>query len=948
MINVSDKSDVFDNFIASMEKFASRRGIKKEANPLAWARVAEALASIGIIRAVDVGTDALRWGRHADAATWATPAHLFTDLYGAGRTARNMTSPQARGLLRTALGLEDAAAVSARIGSSGLDPNNIKAAFAGNANLSEAFQLNMLGRSAHASAPIDQNIIKAALNDVGVAAGRHDDIIKIMMGSADSATEIARLEAAADALRTTMNARDLRIVQLGDEAVAADRAAEVARLAKAAEVTDATIEAERVTAAAAELARARHANEMIGMSDEAEALARVTADAAEAARASGAADVVRLEAEALEAATRATNAADAARAARAAHAGEITALGDEAAALARSRAGIVDELARLKQLGRAEDAAEIARLERRLAGMGGRHGGGWGRRAIGSSVGVFLAKGALVTAIGAGVYIYLWPSIVNWVKGFFAPGAPGSQDQPLWPPRMWAEIGSRYSSCAAMVDDTIDKMSSVEFSDMTHQSEFDRMVSDIIANGDGLDEVIALSSRSPESITGANSESAVAAALSLTGAVNQLDRYIQDNSAALETSAIITDNWSHAVIALDALHDCLEGSGAELEGWLSRMMGQQSHGTGTTGTTRNYDPNRVFSPGFETRTPPVKVEFEEPVVFDGYGVNFVNIPTEIRTAHIRTAGDIRLAGPELALSLDEATGRAIYTSELASLRADARLQGIPDSHLIQYAANRAAHVLLTTGAFRDRSIGNRIIEERGLSSFYDAAVSGGAPSSGFFGGFGGRRKSTREQAAERRLRNQMIAPAVAPGAGEAATQRNPSPSQSPTPVPSQAEGSIGGVFGMNKRINELKKLALVATKEPKKNSTNNVDNECDLSKIADDCTKSYYKDALLGQNSNDKYMKAYYAGLSSLCDEGLEKRKADYKEYFMLHDETGEDLIHDAHPKAIVVSDAIGRGGLVENGLEQKRQSHGVALSTPTGNYRANYAWLQNKSLIKK
>ena len=61
-----------------------------------------------------------------------------------------------------------------------------------------------------------------------------------------------------------------------------------------------------------------------------------------------------------------------------------------------------------------------------------------------------------------------------------------------------------------------------------------------------------------------------------------------------------------------------------------------------------------------------------------------------------------------------------------------------------------------------------------------------------------------------------------------------------------------------------------------------------------------------------------------------------------MHDETGADLVNSAHPKAIVVLDSIGRGGLVENGLEQQRQTQDVAFSAPTGNYRANYAWLRN------
>ena len=121
-----------------------------------------------------------------------------------------------------------------------------------------------------------------------------------------------------------------------------------------------------------------------------------------------------------------------------------------------------------------------------------------------------------------------------------------------------------------------------------------------------------------------------------------------------------------------------------------------------------------------------------------------------------------------------------------------------------------------------------------------------------------------------------------------------------------------------------------------------------IRKKSDDFAKSYYKDAKKGLSTEDSFMKSYYAGFSDMYDESQnDKPKLDYKDSYSLHDGTGDDLIHEAHPEAIVVSDAIGNGGLVENGSEQKRQSHGVAQRTPTGNYRANYAWLQ-EGLLKK
>jgi hypothetical protein len=114
-----------------------------------------------------------------------------------------------------------------------------------------------------------------------------------------------------------------------------------------------------------------------------------------------------------------------------------------------------------------------------------------------------------------------------------------------------------------------------------------------------------------------------------------------------------------------------------------------------------------------------------------------------------------------------------------------------------------------------------------------------------------------------------------------------------------------------------------------------------LFKEADEVSKSYYKDAVTDLNNTDKTLRTYFTGLGRLYDEKSETPKGDYKTLYNVHDETGTDLVHAAHPKAIVVLDSIGNGGLVENGLEQQRQTQGVALSTPTGNYRANYAWVR-------
>ena len=141
------------------------------------------------------------------------------------------------------------------------------------------------------------------------------------------------------------------------------------------------------------------------------------------------------------------------------------------------------------------------------------------------------------------------------------------------------------------------------------------------------------------------------------------------------------------------------------------------------------------------------------------------------------------------------------------------------------------------------------------------------------------------------------------------------------------------------RFDSLRKIA-----EEALNSTNNntIYDDSGLFKGADDVSKSYYKDAVTDLNNSDPYLRSYFTGLKGLYDEKAETPKGDYKSLYNVHDETGVDLVNSAHPKAVVVLDSIGRGGLVENGLEQQRQTQGVAFSTPTGNYRANYAWVRD------
>jgi prefoldin subunit 5 len=118
-------------------------------------------------------------------------------------------------------------------------------------------------------------------------------------------------------------------------------------------------------------------------------------------------------------------------------------------------------------------------------------------------------------------------------------------------------------------------------------------------------------------------------------------------------------------------------------------------------------------------------------------------------------------------------------------------------------------------------------------------------------------------------------------------------------------------------------------------------NNYEIMKKADKISKRYFKDAVKDLAS-DGFMSEYYAGFSKLYDSKVKKRKPDFKTLYGFQEETGADRIHEAHPEAIVVSDAIGRGGLVENASEASKAMQEVALSMPTGNYRARYAFIQN------
>lgn len=99
---------------------------------------------------------------------------------------------------------------------------------------------------------------------------------------------------------------------------------------------------------------------------------------------------------------------------------------------------------------------------------------------------------------------------------------------------------------------------------------------------------------------------------------------------------------------------------------------------------------------------------------------------------------------------------------------------------------------------------------------------------------------------------------------------------------------------------------------------------------------TYHEDAVKGLK--DKLTKSYYAGLDSMYNEKPKAQKTDLKDLYGFQEETGYDLLMEAHPKSTYLAEAMGDGGLVENGLEQKVKSEAVALSVPSGNFRSKYA----------
>jgi hypothetical protein len=128
-------------------------------------------------------------------------------------------------------------------------------------------------------------------------------------------------------------------------------------------------------------------------------------------------------------------------------------------------------------------------------------------------------------------------------------------------------------------------------------------------------------------------------------------------------------------------------------------------------------------------------------------------------------------------------------------------------------------------------------------------------------------------------------------------------------------------------------------------SINKTGNSMKINKFSDEHSNSYVQDALKGLT--DEYAKSYLSGLKSMYDERLGSSEGDQTDLYHPLNGSGAQTIGDAHPESITISESMGKGGLVENLIEQQRGSFEVALSTPTGNFRGKRAEILN-ALVKR
>lgn len=139
---------------------------------------------------------------------------------------------------------------------------------------------------------------------------------------------------------------------------------------------------------------------------------------------------------------------------------------------------------------------------------------------------------------------------------------------------------------------------------------------------------------------------------------------------------------------------------------------------------------------------------------------------------------------------------------------------------------------------------------------------------------------------------------------------------------------------------QIKTSNILHTRENNMKKASISTNTGTIKKKAEETKASYFGDASSGLS--DSLTKSYYAGLTGMYNEKLPSRSSDYKDLYGFQEETGGDLVLQSHSKSVTLADAMGKGGLVENGLEQQEKSHYIATSTPSGNFQSKYAQTLN------
>jgi hypothetical protein len=151
--------------------------------------------------------------------------------------------------------------------------------------------------------------------------------------------------------------------------------------------------------------------------------------------------------------------------------------------------------------------------------------------------------------------------------------------------------------------------------------------------------------------------------------------------------------------------------------------------------------------------------------------------------------------------------------------------------------------------------------------------------------------------------------------------------------------NLGQGFGfMGNRVKDIRRAKKEKNNKIKKESANN-DSYRHLTKVSDDFSKSYYKDAAKDLNNNDPFLKEFYKSYGEFYEY---KPEANDQKLYGLN-EKDKNLLSEAHPQTAYVADARGKGGLVENSHEQHEAMSKMFGDRPTANFKGSYARLKQQ-----